>query len=361
MGRSILRLPPWRHSGAPILTMAETVDWGIAFEHIPDLWKQSKGEGIKIAILDTGCDLGHQDLQGAFAETRNFSTSGGPNEVTDGQGHGTFCAGEILARQNQTGLIGVCPLATGAIGKVMGDDGSGQGDWVAAGIDWAISIGANVISMSLGSPDADPTMYAAIQRAVAKGVWVICAAGNEGQTGGDSVDYPGKFTETIAVAAFNKDGTVCDFSSRGPEVDIAAPGQDIISTWPGGRYAKLSGTSMATPLVAGCVALMLAKEKAVGSNTPIRTVSDLRAHLAKAATDTGPSGKDADTGFGLLRADLLLDSVTAPATPPAKPAPITAPGWPDVRMAATVNNQPATWILVPRGAKVTIQPAEAAA
>jgi subtilisin family serine protease len=164
-------------------------------------------------------------------------------------------------------VIGVAPRCRLLVAKVLGDDGSGTSDAVAAGIDWAADAGADILSMSLGSPHPAEEIHAAIRRAVAKGKFVICAAGNDGRD--RSVNYPARWEDTVAVGAVDRNGAVARFSSRGPEVDLCAPGQDILSTFFAGGYAKLSGTSMATPFVAGVVALMLAKHRASGGATPV--------------------------------------------------------------------------------------------
>ncbi|HZZ73577.1 MAG TPA: S8 family peptidase [Pirellulales bacterium] len=314
MSRTVYRLPPYRVDR--VLTKlddAERIDWGLSLLEVPSHWHQTEGAGVKVAVLDTGIDANHPDLQSAIDGQHDFT--GSRIGTADAQGHGTHTAGIAAARRNQLGVVGVAPECRLLIGKVLGDDGSGLGAWVAAGIDWACDQGADIISMSLGSPFADPTIYAAIQRAAAKGKFVIAAAGNDGGVRGqDRVDYPGRWPETIAVAAFDRQRQLASFSSQGPEVDIAAPGEAITSTFPlnQGGYAILSGTSMATPFVAGVVALVLAWQRqnlAVGA--PIADVNQLRARLAQTATDAGPPGQDWGFGFGLISPNELLSAENA--------------------------------------------------
>ena len=276
---------------------------------------------------------------------RDFS--GSSTGYRDQAGHGTHVAGVIAARQDDQGVVGICPgLADSGggllVGKVLGDDGAGTDAAVAMGIDWAASQGAQLISMSLGSPSPSESLHAAIRNAVHAGIFVICAAGNNGAD--NSVDYPGRWIETIAVAAVDRHGRVASFSSRGPEVDIAAPGQDILSTFPGNRHAKLSGTSMATPFVTGVVALMLAKHREPGSVTPIQNVSDLREHLARTATDAGSPGKDPAYGYGLINPASML----GPAAGTDRPA------WVGLRLEFDVAGTRAVAVLAPRDARITI-------
>ncbi len=317
----MIQLPPFRIE-AVFTTLAETIDWSLAAYHIPDHWKATRGSGVKVAVLDTGIDEAHPDLKDALDNARDFTRSRfGP---IDQHGHGTHTAGTIGARQNHVGVIGVAPDCRLLIGKVLGDDGSGASATVAAGIDWACDSGADIISMSLGSPQPDDVLLAAVTRAAAKGKFIIAAAGNDGRD--NSVNYPARWRDTIAVGAVDQTGHLAPFSSRGPEVDIAAPGENIFSTWLDGSYAKLSGTSMATPFVAGVVALLVSLHRdARDAKTPLRTISDLREHLSRTAVDAGPKGQDPGYGWGLINPDSLLDETADDAPTDPAPQPVPAP------------------------------------
>lgn len=333
----IFRLPPYR-AGQQLLTLAETVDWGLSAYGIPDVWRRSRGAGVKVAVLDTGIDLEHPDLAEAVDAVRDFTRS--LSGAHDRQGHGTHVAGTLAARQNGVGVIGVAPECRLLVAKVLGDDGSGSDASVAAGVDWAVESGADVVSMSLGSAEASPRIGAAIRRAAAAGRFVVCAAGNEGD--GDTVNWPARRHETIAVAAVDRHGRVTAFSSRGREVDVAAPGDEVLSTWPRRRYARLSGTSMATPFVSGVVALMLAKHRQQGGRTPITTVDQLREHLARTATDAGTPGKDPAYGWGLVNPARMLD------LDGFDDADEETNRLPALSIDVTVNGQPARLVLAAR-------------
>lgn len=222
-------------------------DWPHSGLRLEEVWKKSRGAGVRVAVLDTGCDLKHPDLQGSLKDAKDFTRSRLGAEDAPTMGHGTHCAGVIAAVEDDKGIMGVAPdLGKDGggllIGKVLGDDGSGQSSWIAAGIEWAAANGAKIISMSLGSPFRDETIIAAIRKALAANIVVICAAGNDGQRG---VNWPGAYEGVISVAAYDRHFKVAPFSSRGPEVDIAAPGVDILSTVPKSQYARMSGTCIA--------------------------------------------------------------------------------------------------------------------
>src|SRR5262245_36860654 len=226
---------------APSRVAAETADWGHAVIGVPDAWKTTKGKGAKVAVLDTGIDSAHPEFAGRIKEMKNFTTSRAG--VEDLNGHGSHTAGIIAAGENGFGVVGVAPEADLYIAKVLGDSGSGSLTWITQAIDWAIEQEVDVISMSLAAgPNAnDSSVRAAIKRATDKGIIVVAAAGNGGVT-----EYPGKFPEVICVGAIDNQKRLASFSGRGPEVAVVAPGVNVRSTYSAGRYATLSGTSMAT-------------------------------------------------------------------------------------------------------------------
>lgn len=269
--------------------------WGVA-----DLRKLSDGTGVIAAVLDTGGDIGHPDLAGRIVASRDFTGSrGGAND--DRNQHGTHCLGTVGAASPSIGVSQGCKLLCG---KVLSDGGSGGDGSIASGIDWAVSSGAEVISMSLGG-SYSPPIEAACKRAAAAGVWVIAAAGNSGQGG---VDYPGKLPECISVAAVDRNFNVAGFSSRGDKLDCSGPGVDIVSCKPGGGYQSMSGTSMATPFIAGLMTLLRGAMKA--GHVPMLSVDGLRTLLANRAVDLGSPGDDNSYGPGWVSPLMLAVGVT---------------------------------------------------
>jgi subtilisin len=309
----VYRLPPGEMVpvGLEVVRTAagEGQDWGLAAAGVPQAWARTKGRAVRVAVLDTGADMAHPDLKEAIVATKDFT--GSASGVSDVQGHGTHTAGTIAARENGVGMVGWAPECGLIVGKVLGDDGSGAGAWIAAGIDWAVGQGADVISMSLGSSAPDETIHAAIKRAAAAGVIVACAAGNDGPKEG-TVDYPGGFPEVVCVAAVDKTPAAAGFSSRGKAVLVAAPGVNVVSDYPGGRLATMSGTSMATPAVAGTAALWVASHPEV---TKVDRPAKFKAALQATSKDIAPAGRDTATGFGLVQPAALVGGTTPPPPP----------------------------------------------
>ena len=287
----------------------QVIDWGIKTLNVYDVWKESKGEGVKVAILDTGC-IQHPDLTENLKGGANF-TSDDANDYEDRAGHGTHVAGIVAATDNAFGVVGVAPKAHVYAVKVLGDNGSGSYEMIAKGIDWAIENEMDIISMSLGSNYDSPVLHEAVKRAYAKNITIVAAAGNDGDTYDDNdIDYPGRYEEVICVGAIDKHLERSWFSSDGDELDIAAPGQDIYSTHLNNQYAILSGTSMATPFITGVLALLIAKHKNSDSNnTPVDTPERIREHLLRTADDAGVVGRDRFYGYGIVNPKKLLENV----------------------------------------------------
>ncbi len=299
-----MRLPPYdlvdlvpnERGLAPLAThRAERLRWAEELLRLPEVWRRTKGEGVRIAVLDTGIDPDHPDLEGAIEASRDFTGEG----IEDLNGHGTHCAGVIAARKNGIGFIGAAPAASLLIGKVLRNSGAGTLDALAEAVAWAAEERVDIISMSLGAEEGTPELFEAVHLALARGVTVICAAGNSGALFTNGIGYPGRYGSVITVAAHDQHGQPSGFSSRGSEIDFMAPGQDIWSTFRQGGYAKLSGTSMATPFVAGLAALVLAKHRLPGRHaSPIRNCEDMRRHLLRMAAH--PGHHDSARGHGPL-------------------------------------------------------------
>jgi subtilisin len=290
--------------------LAQTLPWGI--DRVDAEVAHANGEtgsGADLAIIDTGIDSDHEDLQGNLGKGKAFTTcdtKGGcrfgrkPADNTckkswdDDNNHGTHCAGTADAVDNSKGVVGVSTKATLHAVKVLDKCGSGSWSDVAAGIEYVGDQGWDVGSMSLGG-DASSTIRDAVQYAHGQGVTLVGAAGNDGPCT-DCVGYPAAYSEVIAVSSTNDSDGLSDFSSQGPEVEIAAPGSDVYSTVASnGGYDTYSGTSMATPHVAGAAAQLRANGY---------SQSETRNQLKSTAENIGLS--DNESGAGLLDAAAAL-------------------------------------------------------
>lgn len=278
---------------------------------VPSLWSieavradssRETGHGVGVAVLDTGFDLLHPDFIGRTIRSEVFD---GTTSAQDGHGHGTHCIGTACGGVDMAGIrYGVASGSSIYAGKVLNNAGTGAQAWILNGMNWATQQGCKVISMSLGSPvelgdQPNPVYARALQEAEEKGALVVMAAGNESRRQQSVIAPVGSPANTgtgMAVAAIDQNNAVADFScgevNIGQVVHIAAPGVDIYSSWSrstagGRRYRTISGTSMATPHVAGCAALYFER---FPNATPLQVSQWLRENafaLQLAASDVG--------------------------------------------------------------------------
>lgn len=280
-----------------IQNVGQTVDYGVKLIQAEKEWKETMGAGINVAIMDTGIDFNHPDLKDRVKGGINLTTSNRADYM-DRQGHGTHCAGVVAASHNNLGVVGVAPEVNLYAVKVLADSGQGALEWMIAGIDWCIANNIHVISMSLGSNGTHPAVHEAIKRAYAKGIILVAAAGNDGTGSGDTVDFPARYPEVIAVGAVDPREAHGSFSSTGADVEISAAGVEVLSTYLRNGYARLSGTSMACPHISGAVALLLAKgQKRFGR---LLSPQEVRLLLQMYSEDLGYNGKDETFGYGVF-------------------------------------------------------------
>jgi len=228
--------------------------WHLEKINADDVWKATEGgANIVVAVLDTGIDENHEDLQGKVIESVNFSSSQTTNDVN---GHGTAIAGIIAASVgNLKGTMGIAYNSSLLNVKVAGDDGFVNPEAVAKGIIWATNKGAKVINLSLTLNKSDEAVEEAIEYAWSKGAVIIAAAGN---TSSNKPTYPAASLNVIGVAATDENDRLPKWSNRGDWVSVSAPGVDIYSTSPNGKYIYKNGTSFAAALVSGEATLLFA-------------------------------------------------------------------------------------------------------
>jgi len=302
---------------------AQSLEWGVD-KIVADLaWRISRGTGVKVLIIDTGIDPDHPDLAANIRGGINFVSKGAwwkpadPSKWDDDNGHGTHVAGIVAALDNEIGVVGVAPEAHLWAAKVLDRDGSGYVSDIISAIKWSIDNQMQIINMSLGTSSDIQSLHDAVDAADDAGIVIVAAAGNSGDGNDETneVIYPAKYPSVIAVAATRSDDSTPLWSSEGEEVEIAAPGEGIRSTYKGGSYSTKSGTSMASPHVAGTVALLL--------NTAVPTVYDadgnqrwdpaeIRFVLKQTADDLEAPGFDYFSGWGLVDAEEAISGIQTP-------------------------------------------------
>jgi subtilisin family serine protease len=223
-------------------------NWGIEKMGLDSIINQGyQGEGVKVCICDTG-KPSHPELIGRVAAWKNFTID---ERADDGNGHSTHVAGIVSE---------IAPRARLYFAKVLSDSGFGSDRGILEGMRWCKMQGVDIVNMSLGGKVPSKELKIGIEELLKDTILVVAAVGNDGDGGiVDNVGYPAKFNDVVAVGSLNENGEVSWFSSAGEGGDFVAPGHKIVSLWLGGKYMALSGTSMATPFVAGASALI--KEK----------------------------------------------------------------------------------------------------
>jgi subtilisin len=302
----------------------QTLPWGIDHVEADLAWSTTQGEGIKVAVLDTGGDPDHPDL--SYAGGVNFSgwlRDGRTAERwwNDGHGHGTWTSGTVAALDNTIGVVGVAPAASVYAVKVLSNSGSGWDSDIAQGIDWAIGAGMDVISMSLGAPGYSTALADACQSAWNAGLVIVAAAGNEGDgnLATEELSYPAALPTVMSIGASNQSDGLASFSNSGSHLSLAAPGVSVQSTYKGGGYATFNGTSGACPHVAGVAALALAAD-------PTLTNAQVWSLLTATARDLGPAGWDPGFGYGLVDAAAAVGAIASPVLYDATVTSLSAPG-----------------------------------
>ncbi len=283
----------------PKIQQGQNLPWGIDRIDAELVWQSGNtADPVKVAIIDTGIYLTHPDLKDNIKGGVNTINSW--KSANDDNGHGTHVAGIAAAIDNTFGVVGAGPKIDLYAVKALDRNGSGYLSDIIEGLNWAIKNKMQVVNMSLGATVDVQSFREAIQRVNDAGIIQVAAAGNDGK----AVNYPAAYPQVIAVSATDSANKLASWSSRGPEVDLSAPGVNIYSTYLGSIYRTFSGTSMATPHVAGAAALVV--------NTPVEIYdangngiwdpSEVQRKLQDRAIDLGASGSDNLYGWGLVNA-----------------------------------------------------------
>ncbi|KPJ74863.1 MAG: hypothetical protein AMS14_04685, partial [Planctomycetes bacterium DG_20] len=288
----------------PVYALDTELDdsWGVKRIGAGEVHPTNSGEGIRVAVLDTGIDYGHPDLDDNYAGGWDFVNN--DSDPFDDHYHGTMVAGVVAAEDNGSGVVGVAPRAELYALKVLNHEGVGSTIHIMQALDWAVLHDMDVVNMSFGVDEYVSAFEATIRDAYEAGIVLVAAAGNAnpcyGDPATDNVRYPARFDEVVAVAATDQSDTRACFSSTGPAVELTAPGLMVwTTTYPGGGYWYGTGTSIASPHVAGAAALAL---------TSGMSYDDVRPWLQGTADDLGTPGRDTWYGFGLVNVRSLLSS-----------------------------------------------------
>ena len=277
--------------------LRDYITCGLRIIYAPWAWRYSTGDGVRVAIVDTGIAPRHPDLR----VYGGVSYVPGQRRWYDDNGHGTHVAGTVAALGNNRGVIGVAPKARLYAVKVLNRSGGGRMSSILNGLAWCYRRRMHVVNLSLGSLayTHDPRVYSRAYEQAGKklrrrGILAVAAAGNSGNTRQPYVNNPARCPSFMAVSAIDCQRRRASFSSYGPQVEICAPGVKVWSTSPPNTYSQSSGTSMASPHVAGVAALVRARRAWTGDR--------VRVHLWKTALDLGTPGRDWLYGFGQVNA-----------------------------------------------------------
>ncbi|HEX6681793.1 MAG TPA: S8 family serine peptidase [Candidatus Limnocylindrales bacterium] len=295
--------------GQPALAADEISDgqWYHQFLDTTKAHGITQGEGITVAIIDTGVDASHPDLAGSVLPGTDLTAAGPGDGRADIHGHGTGMASLIAGHGRVKGIAPAAKILPVRAGVIL----EARSDKITEGITWAVDQGAKVISISLGSAVDDPEQHDAVKAALAADVVVVAAIGNMPEV--SSPAYPAAYPGVVAVSAIGRSGEHADNSMIGSQIVIAAPG-DVSTAYRNGRYNVAQGTSNATAITAGAVALIRARYPQLKAPEVVR-------RLTATATDKGAPGRDQEYGFGVLNlvaaltADLPADPGSTPSTP----------------------------------------------
>ena len=258
-------------------TETEVYDWGLRDVHIPLIHRQTLGEDIKIAVIDSGqCE--HFETQHAFYKAKNFSSS---PTVLDKIGHSTFLSGILAAKKDGIGIVGVAPKAKLYYAKAIDDNSQGDPSALVNAIKWCISEEVDIITISAGMFYDFKPLGEVVGEAYKQNIIITAAVGNTGNRHFD-VAYPARYPEVIGVGAYDQKHKVAPFSSRGIHVKFVMPGVNIFSTWLDNQYVRASGSSFSCPMLTGICALILANHrKRKDAKTPCNTPDEMIEHLKK--------------------------------------------------------------------------------
>ena len=289
-------LPPYKIEPLPAVskkTILELSNWAFQSFEIKRLWQKTRGSHTKVLVIDTGCT--HKDIK-PF-EVKDFTGEG----KEDLNGHGTWVSGCIGANGDFKGIAPECTLY---VAKALDKNGVGYDTWFKKALEWGLEKDVDVVNISAGSEDNEGEYDDILIDYYKQKKIVVCAAGNES----NKVDSPANSQYTLAVGAVNRSWQRASFSDFGPRLTVMAPGVNLLGCYKGDTYVRLSGTSMAAPIVAGVIAL----KKSI---TPNFGVEECLEYFKKTCDDIGKPGWDEKTGWGVINPKRFLEIKDAKKEP----------------------------------------------
>lgn len=296
------------HEIGDIEILSESQNWGLVNLDIPSIWKKTKGEGVRIAVIDTGITR-HPDLVNNVNFKLSRSCVPGEDAIDVGVFHGVHVAGIIAAENNSQGVVGVAPKAEIVSIKALNKFGMSFQNSIKDSLKYCLDeVNPDIINMSLGGTGYDEGIHDLVKQLTKRGIPVVCAAGNRGTTD-KKITFPASLDESFCIGSYSANITkdISEFTSIGEEMDFCAPGDQILSTYGPNRYAIMSGTSMAAPMVSGIIALLIAKNR---QEKKVMSVEEIKKKLIEFCADLGDRGWDVRYGYGVINAKNLILSET---------------------------------------------------
>lgn len=289
-------LPPHEiHEILEYTTLSQTIGWGLKDLNIPSLWSETKGEGVTIAIIDTGLpQVPHYELRHSLK--MELCKSFVPGEEYDDNGHGTMVAGVIAAADDSSGVVGVAPNSSIVAIKAIPNIGSfSDMNLLNHSLEYALSLNPDIVNLSLGGYQRYPGYTETlIQEFHKRNIPFVCASGNRADK---PVTYPANYPNAIGVTSFKKGRTISDFSPSGENIDFALPGDQIVTCALDDKYAVVSGSSFAAPFMSGIIALMISSYKKRGISY---TVDSIIEKLKSKCIKINNNDKDSQFGYGIV-------------------------------------------------------------
>lgn len=313
-------LPPYTISNiGDIETLSESINWAISDLDIPEIWKNTKGDNVIIVQLDTGVPV-HEDINNNILIDKCVSFVSGEDVWDKSQGHATSVAGLMSSVQNAYGTIGIAHKAKLICLKVIGKSGFCTQDSIKRALEYCLEIKPDIINMSIGGPTPMPDVHEVIKKLDKANVIMVCSAGNNGSKNDKSILFPAVFDEVLAVGSYSPTTITSKslFSCIGPEIDLSAPGEDLLTTALNNQYCLFTGTSASAPVISGIIALYISYLKKNGIPYTAQSVKEA---ILKNCKDVGKDGFDEEFGWGIISPKKLFQTLQSVEKPVIKKEP----------------------------------------